>query len=277
MISKEFASGARVGALMAAYAAEASFGKLRIRGHDKQLRFFTENVGKWCRRCLKAMNVKVVPVGYDPAMFENKNYLLVGNHLSYVDILVLSSVQPSVFVTSVDMGETKFLGPMAELGGSIFVERRSRAHINRDLGVMADTLRAGHNVVIFPEGTSTDGERVHPFKKSLLMSAVAAKKDVLPIVIKYVEIDGKPFSLENRDKICWYGDMGFGPHFMGILKTKSLTAEIHFLEPIHVTESTTRHELAEKAFNQISSVYGFPLGKPDDSKPELKAESGTKL
>ncbi len=257
-VPSQLAAGVRVGALMGGYAAQASLGKLRFRNRDERLKFYTENVGKWCRRCLKAMNVETKVIGYKPEIFENKNYLIVGNHLSYVDILVFSSVRPAIFVTSVDMGETKFLGPMAELGGSIFVERRNRAQIGRDLGVMADTLRAGHNVVIFPEGTSSNGAGVLPFKKSLLMSAVDAQKDILPIVIKYTEVDGKPLSPENRDRICWYGDMTFGPHFMGILNTTSLKAELHFLDPIPVTSETTRHGLAEEAHAKISAVYGRP-------------------
>ena len=246
---------------MGAYAAQASLGRLRYRDRDERLRFFTKNVSKWCARCLEAMRVEVTVHGYSPDLFKDKNYLIVGNHLSYVDILVYSSVRPAVFVTSVDLGETKFLGPMAELGGSIFVERRNRTSINRDLGVMRDTLRAGHDVVIFPEGTSTDGAGVLPFKKSLLMAAVDAQKDVLPIVFKYTEIDGQPINEINRDRICWYGDMSFGPHFLEILGTRKLKAELHYLEPIPVTSETTRHGLAELAHARISEVYGRPFEK----------------
>jgi lyso-ornithine lipid O-acyltransferase len=261
LVSKKWVSGLQVGAIMSAYAAQASIGRLRFRDRDERLRYFTKNVSKWCARCLDAMRVEVSVHGYKPELFENKNYLMVGNHLSYVDILVLSTVRPAVFVTSVDLGETKFLGPMAELGGSIFVERRNRAQISRDLGVMRDTLRAGHNVVIFPEGTSSNGAGVLPFKKSLLMAAVDAQKDVLPIVFKYTEIDGQPINESNRDRICWYGDMSFGPHFLDILGTRQLKVELHFLEPIPVTSETTRHGLAEEAHARISAVYGRPFEK----------------
>lgn len=256
---RKLTAGAHVAFLMAAYAAQATAGKLTIRDRDRRLQYFTKNVSKWCRRCLEVMRVEVKVFGYDEDLFRKNNFLLVGNHLSYVDILVLSSIKPAIYVTSVDLGETKFLGSMAEMGGSIFVERRSRAQIARDLRTMTDTLRSGHDVVIFPEGTSSDGSGVLPFKKSLLMSAVEARKSVMPIVFKYTEVDGERFNAQNASKICWYGDMTFGPHFAHILATKSLRAELHFLEPIPVTETTTRQQLADEAYARISAEYGRPF------------------
>jgi 1-acyl-sn-glycerol-3-phosphate acyltransferase len=152
------------------------------------------------------------------------------------------------------MGEAFFLGTMAELGGSIFVERRHRAKITEDTKVMADTLRDGFHVMIYPEGTSGDGQKILPFKKSLLISAVEGQRDILPVVTKYIEIDGEPFGPENCHKVCWYGDMGFAPHFMGVLGLKKVKVELHFLEPIQVTPQSSRHELAEKCRSAIESV-----------------------
>lgn len=245
---------------MAAYASEASLGKVRYRDPDERLRFFTRNVATYTKRALEVFKFDLSVHGWDSELMNSKNFLMVSNHLSYVDILALSSVQPCVFVTSVDLGESSFLGPMAEMGGSIFVERRHRGQIGRDLSKMSDTLRAGHNVVIYPEGTSSNGERVLPFKKALLMSAVQAGVDILPMTIKYTEIDGDPFNVANRDRICWYGEMEFLPHFLGVMKLQRVKAEIHFLEPIKVTPESSRHELAELAHKRISEKYGDPLG-----------------
>ena len=246
-------------ALMAGYAGNAMLGKLKYRDPKERLTYFTQNVANYTRRVLKLFNFKVELIGYDPELMRKKNFLVVSNHMSYIDILVLSSIQPCVFVTSVDLGEQFFLGPMAEMGGSIFVERRHRGHINRDINVMAETLKAGYNVVIYPEGTSSNGERVLPFKKSLLMSAVHAGVDILPLTLKYVEVDGEPFSEKNRDRICWYGDMPFFPHFLGLMNLRSVRAQLHFHEPIPVTKETTRYELANACFNLISRTYGEPF------------------
>jgi lyso-ornithine lipid O-acyltransferase len=112
---------------------------------------------------------------------------------------------------------------------------------------------------LYPEGTSTNGERVTQFKKSLLMSAVTAQKNILPICIKYIEIDGEPLSLENRDRVCWYGDIPFGSHAAQMMKTKHLKVELQFLDVIKVTPESTRHELADKAQAAIAAAYGNPL------------------
>lgn len=256
----QFANVAQVGTMIGLYAGQASLGKMLIRGDRKtRLRFFTENVSKWAKRAIAAMNFEIEVIGLDPKLMAEKNFLLVGNHMSYIDILVTSSVLPSVFVTSVDMGETPLLGPLAEMGGSIFVERRHRGKIENDMGVMAQTLRDGFNVMIYPEGTSTNGQQILPFKKSLLMSAVQAGKDILPVCLKYVEIDGEPFGPANADKVCWYGDMTFAPHFLGVMGVKKAKVQLHFLEPIQVTPESTRHELADKTYAAISAAY---FGRP---------------
>lgn len=251
---------ASAGWLMGRYVGSALTGKVRIRDRQERLGFFTRNIAKYTRSALGLFNFDIQVIGYDSELMRTKNFLLISNHMSYIDILVLSSIQPCVFVTSVDMGEQFFLGDMAELGGSIFIERRHRGQIEHDIGVMADTLRAGHNVVIYPEGTSSNGERVLPFKKSLLMSAVRAGVDIMPICVKYTEINHEPFSIANRDKVCWYGDMTFLPHMLGLMSLKQVKVELHFLKPIPVKPDSTRAELSDHAYAAISAAYGQPLG-----------------
>mgnify|MGYP003394604016 CR=1 FL=1 len=250
---------AHISALMAGYAGAASLGKLRLKDHDARLKFFTENIGSYSARGMKVFGFDIEAVGYDAELMKRKNFLLVSNHMSYLDVLILSSIQPCVFVTSVDMGNQFFVGQMAEMGGSIFVERRHRGQIDRDLTVMADTLRAGHHVVIYPEGTSSNGESVLPFKKSLLMSAVEAGVDVMPVTLKYLEIDGEPFGPSNRDRVCWYGDMDFFPHFLSLMKLGNVKVRLEFHEPIAVRPDMTRHELAERCYSTISAAYGRSL------------------
>ena len=270
------ATGARVGAHIGAYALQASLGKLLIKDDIRRKRFFIENISRHSRRALDAMNIEVEAIGLEAKAKSGRNHLLVSNHLSYLDILCLSSVWPCMFVTSVDMGEVFFLGTMAELGGSLFIERRHRGQIGRDLNALSGALRQGFDVVIYPEGTSGNGETVLPFKKSLLMSAVEAGVDLQPLTIKYTEIDGEPFSEKNRDKVCWYGDMTFAPHFAGLLTMKSARVTIEFLEPIPVTPESSRHVLAHQAYGAIFANYtsrrieaeaNWPLPEVPDGEP----------
>lgn len=248
-------TGTRMAGLISAYMGQASLAKLTIGDDQDRLRFFVENVSKWCRRGMDALRFDIEVKGLDRLDLQNKNYLFVSNHMSYLDILVFSSKMPSVFITSVDMGEVFFLGTMAELGGSIFVERRNRNQVDRDLSNMTKTLKQGFNIVIYPEGTSTNGSQVLPFKKSLLMSAVEAGCDVVPVATKYMSIDGEPFSAANCDKVAWHGDMTFADHFLGLLKLKQVKVQLEFAEPIRVTPETSRGEIAERAWAAVQDAY----------------------
>lgn len=247
-------TGATVGSLIGMYVAQASVGKMLIKDEVRRRRYYIENISRYAKLALKTMKFEVEAVGCD-GKFDGKNYLIVSNHMSYIDVLCLSSVRSAMFVTSKDMGENFFLGTLAELGGSVFVERRHRGQIDRDLSEISNALRQGFNVVLYPEGTSTNGETVLPFKKSLLMAAVEAGVDILPMTIKYTHINDEPFSSANADKVCWYGDMTFAPHLLGLFGVKSVKARLEFLEPIKVTKESTRQQLAEQSYSAILSNY----------------------
>lgn len=248
-----------VGGLISLYTGHAVVARMLIKDRKTRLQYFNKTVSAYAKRVLGLIHCEVSTPGFEPNIFKNENFLIVSNHMSYLDILITSSVLPSCFVTSVDMGETKFLGSLCELGGALFVERRHRGKIEEDTKNLAQTLKDGFNLVLYPEGTSTNGEKVMPFKKSLLMSAVRAQKNILPVCLKYLEVDGEPINLQNRDRVCWYGDIPFATHAANMMKTKSLKVELHFLEPIKVTPESSRHELAEKAYAAVSAAYGNPL------------------
>lgn len=241
--------------LIGMYAARGVIAKKVIRNQNSRLKYFTKNVSKRSREALGRLNFEVQVKGFDAELMANENFLLVCNHMSYLDILVVSSVLPSVFVTSNDLKESGFLGTLAELGGSIFVERRNRSKIEKDLEQMTSTLKDGFNIMIYPEGTSSNGDTILPFKKSLLMSAVFAGKDIVPVCLKYREINGEPFSAANRDHVCWYGDMNFMPHFLQLLKTKKVVVELEFLKVVKTTPESTRDDLAKQCYDQISTAY----------------------
>ena len=225
-----------------------------IKNNWAKRRFLVEQVHLDTQALLRNLNFEVKVVGAEH-IDENENYLMVGNHMSYMDPFVLASAHPTLFVTSVDMRETPVLGQICQMAGCIFVERRNRTTIEKDIGEMTDALKSGLSVTIYPEGRATDGRNVYPFKKSLLMSAVFAEKNILPIMIRYTELDGRPFTFENSDEIAWHGDMAFGPHFMNLMKMKSVKVELHFLPIILVTPESTRQELAEKAHKVIRDAY----------------------
>ncbi len=252
---QQIANGTYITSLIGLYAARGILAKKIIRDPNALLKYYTNSVSKRSRSALSKLNFEIEVKGFNSELMAKDNYLLVSNHMSYLDILVISSVVPAVFVTSVDLKESGFLGTLAELGGSIFVERRNRSQIERDLESMTQTLKDGFNIMIYPEGTSSNGEKVLPFKKSLLMSAVNSGKNIMPVCIKYREINGKAFSAENRDHVCWYGDMNFIPHFMQLLKTEKVKVELEFLNLVKTTPNSTRDELSRQCFDQISAAF----------------------
>lgn len=215
-----------------------------------------ELVSDFCRKLLKEIKIEATYNFSDPDLFkEGKNYFMVCNHMSYMDILFLSAGEPAVFVTSVEMKNTPLLGELSDLGGSYFVERRDRSKVPGEIKDLGELLKQGFHVFVFPEGTSTNGQKILPFKRALFSAAIAAQKDVLPICLRIEEIDGEPFDQKNHDRICWYNDMAFLPHFTKIMSVKSMKVSVNYLKPISVAQFPDRVTLADQAYEQISACY----------------------
>ena len=181
--------------------------------------------------------------------------LLVANHLSYVDVFVIASVQPTVFVTSVEVRDSFLLGTLCKLGGCLFVERRSRAGLPREIASLSRVLRQGLSLTLFPEGTTSNGERLRPFKSSLLECARVPGVWVSPVCIVYERIDGVAFGPANRDQVAYHGDMTFFPHLWGLLSAREITARLIFLDPLTPSPILSRHELALELHGKIEARY----------------------
>ncbi len=160
--------------------------------------------------------------------------LIVSNHLSYIDVLVISALAPSVFITSVELKNTALLGTLARLSGSIFVERRRPSGLKREIGDIAFALGQGLPVALFPEGTTSNGDRVQPFKNSLFDAAVLTQADIVPICIRYIRVNNEHLSSENRDLVFYYGGATFLKHFLRFLSLRSIEVEVIPLKAIKV-------------------------------------------
>ncbi|MFZ4403688.1 MAG: lysophospholipid acyltransferase family protein [Pseudobdellovibrionaceae bacterium] len=214
-------------------------------------RFFSTNTHIFCRIFLTAIGIKITTKNLP----QHKQALFIGNHMGYLDVMCLFAVQPSVFVTSVEMKETFGLGFFTELGGSIYVERRNRAKILEELKGMAERINEGFNVVLYPEATSSNGEQILPFKRTLPMSAAYAKAPIQPFVVNFLKIDDQPFSLKNRDTVCWYGDMDFLTSFWRLCCTQHVFIEYDFLPAFYINEDQDRAQLADQLHSMISAKF----------------------
>lgn len=151
--------------------------------------------------------------------------LLVANHLSYLDILILSAAAPCFFVAKAEIGRWPFFGTAARIGGTIFVDRGNLQSAISVAEQMGERMRLSIEVpvLMFPEGTSTDGVCVHRFHSRLFEPAIAQKAPISVAAIRYVSGDGTP-----ERELCWYGDETFFHHLWKVLAVGDFRAELHF-------------------------------------------------
>jgi 1-acyl-sn-glycerol-3-phosphate acyltransferase len=204
---------------------------------------------------LRLYGVRVAATGRRKLAAPHKGRLVVSNHLSYVDVLVIASMAPSVFVTSVELRNTVLLGQLARLSGSLFVERRKASGLRREIDAITAVLNQGFSVVLFPEGTTFNGDHVHSFKRSLLDAAVKANCGILPVCIRYQRVNSQPLTTSSRDAVLYYGGTTFFRHFPRFLRLRSVEVKVSILHPIHSGEQGSRKHLAERAHEAISAEY----------------------
>lgn len=221
----------------------------------------------YCCLGLKIFNIKVTID--DPWQSIGLKGLIVSNHLSYLDILVIASYMPACFVTSIEVRKTFFLGQIVEAAGCLFVERRSRTNIENEISDVAGAINAGVEVLVFPEATSTNGENVIRFKRPLFNATIATSSVVKPITINYEKVNGETINTENRDRIFWYGDMDFFPHFWSFLKTNETIVSLTCSEPFYPRITDDKTTLASRAYDSVSQNYkniGFTISQVEDSE-----------
>lgn len=180
--------------------------------------------------------------------------LFVSNHQSYLDIIIAASIEPMVFVAKKEVKDWALLGWMADLGGTIFIDRNSLRGGISVVHELSKALLRKNSVHIFPEATSTDGSFMHPFKPMLFTSALETQTAIQPMSILYRSIDGEEISEKNRDIVCWYGAMEFIPHFIKLLQCSSITAEVIIHQKIVTDSNDTPRLLAQKSFAAIASL-----------------------
>jgi lyso-ornithine lipid O-acyltransferase len=240
--------------------------KRLIRDEVKWRQMAIKMVSKRAHQLLKALEIEVQYNYSHPDLFsEGKNYFMVCNHMSYLDIVLLSAGEPAVFVTSIEMKNTPVLGEISAYGGSFFVERRERSKIPGEVRELAGLLHKGFQVFVFPEATSSHGMNVLPFKRALFSAALEAEANVLPVCLRIEEINGEPFSEKNHDLICWYGDADFFSHFRRLMTINSLKVTVNYLEPIMVKQFPDRYSLSEQSYKQITDKYF--ANRPPEFKP----------
>jgi 1-acyl-sn-glycerol-3-phosphate acyltransferase len=152
--------------------------------------------------------------------------LVVSNHLSYLDIVIISSVMPCFFVSKSEIQRWPYFGEAARSGGTIFIDRKSRASTADVVAQIGQRLTLPIPVLLFPEGTSSDGAQVLRFHSSLFEPAVAAGACITTAAVRY----GLEAGRQERD-LCWFDDTAFLAHLWKTLGAAGFSAEVTFGEP----------------------------------------------
>lgn len=152
--------------------------------------------------------------------------LVVANHLSIIDVLILSADMPCFFVAKIEVGGFSFFGKAARSSGTIFLDRSSLESAMSVADQMIERFKLQIPVLLFPEGTSTDGLKLLPFHPRLIDPATSTGTQITTATLHYVLKDGTP----EKD-LCWWGDESFGAHLLKILGVAGFTAVVRFGEP----------------------------------------------
>ena len=194
------------------------FGILRLkRGKELSLRDRADWLHEACAIIARRLSMSVSASGPTP-----NQGLLVSNHLSYLDILLYSALMPCIFVSKSEVLQWPVFGILARCGGTIFVERGRAQSVHEPSREIAEALRLGIPVVLFPEGTSTDGGRVLPFRSAFFEPAISNQASIYPAAIGYWVRDGAEADL------CYYGEVTFFPHLLSVLGQNGVKGMIEF-------------------------------------------------
>ena len=181
--------------------------------------------------------------------------LFVANHSSYFDIPILASLIEGSFIAKAEIRGWPLLGLLARLQRSVFIDRRVAATREARDDIRA-RLDAGHDLILFPEGTTGDGNRLLGFRSALFGLAdagLAGATDlaVQPVTVAYTQQNGMPIGHANRARFAWFGDMPLASHFWSIVRAGRLTVEVHFHAPVEAASFASRKALAGHCFEVI--------------------------
>ncbi|MEH3144484.1 MAG: lysophospholipid acyltransferase family protein [Methylobacterium frigidaeris] len=248
-----------------------SFGRGRLAGHLPVLLH---------RLFLRLFGVRVTVAGTPPDAGEAA--LVLANHISWLDIPVLGALRPLSFVAKSEIAGWPVIGQLARLQRTVFIDRARKRHTATVNTEMSRRLAAGDAVVLFAEGTTGDGNRLLPFRTSLVGAARAALTEggldrvrLQPLCIAYTRRNGLPFTRAERPDVAWYGDMDLAPHVATFLKRGPIDALVVWGEPVTFAPGTDRKvatALAEASIRR--AMQAAVTGRMPDPAEPVAAPSG---
>jgi 1-acyl-sn-glycerol-3-phosphate acyltransferase len=215
---------------------------------------------RWCRRIL-GLRVRIIgrPTAERPVLFA-------ANHVSYMDVTILGSLIAGSFVAKSDVVDWPLFGWLARLQRTVFIDRRVR-NTTTQRDAISERLAVDDALILFPEGTSGDGNRTLPFKTALF-SAAATNGRVGPVLVQpvslaYTRLDGIPIGRAYRPLVAWYGAMNLVSHLWGMIGLGTIEVVVQFHPPTVLTDCGSRKALASYCYDRVAGgVAGALFGRP---------------
>jgi 1-acyl-sn-glycerol-3-phosphate acyltransferase len=228
------------------------------------------------RSLLKIFGVRLKITGALP----QAGTLLVANHISWFDILAIGAITPLSFIAKSDVKGWPLLGWLSGLQRTVYVDRRRGRHNKTDGDALTERLVAGDTMVIFAEGTNSDGLKVLPFKSTLFAGlerlaksdkADAGRPPVQAMTIAYRRLHDMAMGRRQRMAYAWLGDMGLASHFLFMMASGPITFEVIFHEPLPDARKSQRKEMARCLHAQVAGgledmSYGRPVPRPAEPR-----------
>ena len=208
----------------------------------------------WHRLVLKCLGLRVEVRG---ALSDKRPLLVASNHISWADIMVLGASADVRFIAKAEVAGWAGMGTIARLNRTVFVEREQKRKAGEQVSEIAERLIGGDALVLFPEGTTADGNFILPFKSTLFgaaklaLDAGAQTVYIQPVALSYPRLHGLPLGRYRRLFLSWTGDSGLLPSLLTILEQRALDAELDFGEPVAFTAGSSRKDAAREVENRV--------------------------
>lgn len=202
-----------------------------------------------CRLLTRVIGLRLRSHGAHPL-----SGMIVSNHLSYLDIVAYSALMPCVFVAKKEVRAWPGFGMFARLAGTVFVDRERRTAVASASSEIAEALRAGIAVVLFAEGTSSEGRQVLPFRSSLLEPAAQSGELLTPSAISYDLTEGSP-----AEEVCYWGEMTLLPHLLNLFTKRRIEVQIAFGISVTAPQAGSRKHLAQDLHGVVSLLHATLL------------------
>ncbi len=206
----------------------------------------SERGARWLPHCFHRAGARILgfAIRVEGARPKPGAALIIANHVSWIDIVILSAAMPVSFVAKREISRWPVFGTLARLQHTVFVDRERKLATGETADTIASRLAAGEAIVLFGEGTSGDGASVMPFKSSFFATATDPAIPIIPVSLAYNRNYGLPMTRRQRPSFAWYGDMDMVPHLWNALKAGPLGVTITFHPPLSVEEGLDRKRAA---------------------------------